>query len=452
MMQPAARPGLGHDDGSSTAWRAGRADAPSTGGAIRLASVATWVGQGVHAGPAGSRVAVDEESAAALHGLGFGDDVGARGLGGGGSSAGTSAIGPVPPAGAHGHHQTDGRRRSNSFREAFFVVASSTEVAKRPEPAAMLQSPSGEAGSSVPRVLVRSWPARGSVTLDASTVAERHYSWPSADVLPDVALDTVATTQGAAATGASAVAGGAVGSESDGPQPGTVPAAPDLTTLTDGVDALHAEETEDNLDSDDGGVDPLDPRVVVAQALRGVDTLASASAQMLASSLSAGFAADGDDADDQAAPLVGTTMDHGAATAKAAVPAVVPRGQLPVLIVEDNPVNLMIMKHLISKRLHLPCRVAENGQVALALWSEADFGIIFMDLQMPVMDGLTATREIRRLEATEGRPRAVIVATTGLALREDQAAALGAGCDEFLPKPIDMDQLARRIPQWLALP
>jgi CheY-like chemotaxis protein len=128
------------------------------------------------------------------------------------------------------------------------------------------------------------------------------------------------------------------------------------------------------------------------------------------------------------------------------------RAALPVLIVEDNAVNLMLMRHLVTRRLGLRAATAADGQAALAAWSDSEYGLIFMDLQMPIMDGLTATREIRRLEAAEGRPRAVIVATTGLALAEDEAAARAAGCDAFVTKPIDMDWLAHRIPQWLAEP
>jgi len=117
--------------------------------------------------------------------------------------------------------------------------------------------------------------------------------------------------------------------------------------------------------------------------------------------------------------------------------------------VEDNPINQMILKHLITKKMDLDCEVVDNGRRALESWSERDYSIIFMDIQMPVMDGLTAMREIRRLEKIEGRKHVWIVAMTGLAFLEDRKAALAAGCDEFLSKPVDMEMLQTRVISWL---
>jgi len=125
---------------------------------------------------------------------------------------------------------------------------------------------------------------------------------------------------------------------------------------------------------------------------------------------------------------------------------------LPILIVEDNPINQMILKHLLESNLGLSCEIAENGRRALEAWSENEYSIIFMDIQMPVMDGFTAMREIRRLEQLEGRDHVWIVAMTGLAFLEDRANAIDAGCDEFLTKPVDMDSLQARVLTWLSDP
>jgi len=124
----------------------------------------------------------------------------------------------------------------------------------------------------------------------------------------------------------------------------------------------------------------------------------------------------------------------------------------PILVVEDNPINQMILKHLLTNKMKLECEIAENGRKALEAWSERDFSMIFMDIQMPVMDGITAIREIRRLEVLENRKRSWIVAMTGLAFVEDRGSAISAGCDEFLAKPVDMEMLQRRITMWLSNP
>jgi signal transduction histidine kinase/CheY-like chemotaxis protein len=117
--------------------------------------------------------------------------------------------------------------------------------------------------------------------------------------------------------------------------------------------------------------------------------------------------------------------------------ATVPRG-LKVLVVEDNRINQQVALRLLS-RLGIEAALAENGAEALAMVNARDFDVVFMDMQMPVMDGLQATRAIRR---SSGRGRGVpIVAMTANAFAADREACLRAGMNAFLPKPVERDDL-----------
>ena len=115
-----------------------------------------------------------------------------------------------------------------------------------------------------------------------------------------------------------------------------------------------------------------------------------------------------------------------------------------VLVVEDNPVNQRVAVKLVEK---LGYRVdsARNGQEALDCVSNVEYMLILMDCQMPVMDGLEATREIRRRETGRRTP---IVALTARALKGDEEHCLIAGMDAFLSKPIDSRKLADTLTKW----
>lgn len=85
--------------------------------------------------------------------------------------------------------------------------------------------------------------------------------------------------------------------------------------------------------------------------------------------------------------------------------------------------------------------VANDGQEALDRLGEADFDLILMDMQMPVMDGLTATRRIRDDERHSGHGRRTIIAMTANAQNSDRSDCLAAGMDDFLTKPINAGQV-----------
>ena len=119
-----------------------------------------------------------------------------------------------------------------------------------------------------------------------------------------------------------------------------------------------------------------------------------------------------------------------------------------VMLVEDNPVNLGVVKKALS-RLGLQCETAIDGKEALSQFETQRFDIIFMDCQMPVMDGYEATRRIRRLEAAEGRNPTPVVAMTANAMEGDREKCIRAGMDDYLAKPISLPELRASVSGWL---
>jgi|GEM_PF-1794768 len=118
------------------------------------------------------------------------------------------------------------------------------------------------------------------------------------------------------------------------------------------------------------------------------------------------------------------------------------------LLVDDTPTNLFLME-TICQGIGLPYRTATNGKEAVDLAQEQRFDLIFMDIQMPVMDGYVAIREIRKLQTSGGTQ---IIALTASAFQEDVERALGAGSTGFLAKPFERDQLLLCIAQHLDVP
>jgi signal transduction histidine kinase/DNA-binding response OmpR family regulator/HPt (histidine-containing phosphotransfer) domain-containing protein len=121
-----------------------------------------------------------------------------------------------------------------------------------------------------------------------------------------------------------------------------------------------------------------------------------------------------------------------------------------ILLVEDNPVNREVAVSMLEG---LGCTIdtAENGWLALRAMTTATYDAVLMDCQMPVMDGLVATAEIRHREQTSGAARVPIVALTANVIEGDRERCLDAGMDDFLSKPFTQQQLATLLKRWLAL-
>lgn len=117
------------------------------------------------------------------------------------------------------------------------------------------------------------------------------------------------------------------------------------------------------------------------------------------------------------------------------------------LLVDDTLTNLFLLE-TICQSVGLPYRTAENGREALDLCRQQHFDLIFMDIQMPIMDGYTAIREIRKLPDAA---TTTIIALTASAYQEDVEKALGAGSTGFIPKPFERDQLLLCIAEALGI-
>jgi CheY-like chemotaxis protein len=117
---------------------------------------------------------------------------------------------------------------------------------------------------------------------------------------------------------------------------------------------------------------------------------------------------------------------------------------LRILAAEDNDVNRLVLATLLSQA-GLSLTIVKNGLEAVKAWRSADWDVILMDVQMPVMDGVEATREIRAAELAEGRPRTPILAVTANAMPDQCAEYAAAGMDQVVTKPIDIGRLFRGI-------
>ena len=119
-----------------------------------------------------------------------------------------------------------------------------------------------------------------------------------------------------------------------------------------------------------------------------------------------------------------------------------------VLMVDDNDTNRLILEQILNT---LGCSVREvnNGVEALAALEQENFEVVLMDVQMPVMDGLTATRKIREIERAGGFSHQLIIALTANALPGDREMCLQAGMDDYLSKPVTIASASATLQRWL---
>ena len=144
-------------------------------------------------------------------------------------------------------------------------------------------------------------------------------------------------------------------------------------------------------------------------------------------------------------PLKKISASHKAAPFRQAELSAEPEGRaLRVLAAEDNSMNQLVLKTLLAQIGVEPTLVAD-GRAAVAAWEREPWDLILMDVQMPEMDGPTATSIIRTREATEGRARTPIIALTANAMDHQVAEYRAAGMDDFVAKPIEAGRLYEAV-------
>lgn len=121
-----------------------------------------------------------------------------------------------------------------------------------------------------------------------------------------------------------------------------------------------------------------------------------------------------------------------------------------ILIVEDEPSIEFLIKTIIAKQGQWKTTSVVDGSQAVKSWRKGDHDVIIMDIKMANMDGIKATKVIRRKEKLTGRKRTPIVAFTGYADERTRQECFDAGVDEFIPKPVKMEVLLRTIKRFLS--
>ncbi|MGH8507737.1 MAG: response regulator, partial [Gammaproteobacteria bacterium] len=124
---------------------------------------------------------------------------------------------------------------------------------------------------------------------------------------------------------------------------------------------------------------------------------------------------------------------------------------LPILLVEDTPDNRLLIKAYLRKTPYI-IEEAENGSVALQKFKTHAYGLVLMDIQMPVMDGHEATRAMRQWETEQGRDPTPIVALTAHAIKQEMDKSIAAGCTAHLLKPIKKETLLQILQKYLPPP
>ena len=132
----------------------------------------------------------------------------------------------------------------------------------------------------------------------------------------------------------------------------------------------------------------------------------------------------------------------------AAADAATPQFRARILIAEDNPTNQIVARAMLA-RFGVRIDVADDGAAALRALERASYDLVFMDCQMPVMDGYEAARRIRAPESAVRDHNVPIIAITAHAMRGDRELSLAAGMNDHVTKPVDLNNLQRTLEMWL---
>lgn len=121
-----------------------------------------------------------------------------------------------------------------------------------------------------------------------------------------------------------------------------------------------------------------------------------------------------------------------------------------ILVAEDNPINQKLIVTILQQQGYT-VTTAENGQIAVDFYENGTFDAILMDIDMPVMDGISATRVIKEIDRRDKRPFTPVIALTARALAGDRERILSAGLDAHLSKPVDREFLLSTLDQYLKM-
>ena len=122
--------------------------------------------------------------------------------------------------------------------------------------------------------------------------------------------------------------------------------------------------------------------------------------------------------------------------------------QLSVLLVDDVEANRILARHLMEQKGWHVCE-AVNGQEALDRITEKKYDVVLMDVEMPVMNGIEATKQLRRQEAANGGSHLPVIAMTAHALQGDRERMLASGMDDYVSKPLILDEFFKAIDRQL---
>lgn len=145
---------------------------------------------------------------------------------------------------------------------------------------------------------------------------------------------------------------------------------------------------------------------------------------------------------------VDEAMSGQADAKQASSPEVIPQFSGRVLVVEDNAVNQLVAQSQLED-LGLEVELADNGKIATEMLAQQHYDLVFMDCQMPVMDGFDASGVIRDLESNVLDHQVPIIAMTANAIKGDKEKCIAAGMNDYLSKPVDPEKLALILNKWL---
>ncbi|MEJ2038200.1 MAG: response regulator, partial [Desulfosarcinaceae bacterium] len=124
------------------------------------------------------------------------------------------------------------------------------------------------------------------------------------------------------------------------------------------------------------------------------------------------------------------------------------KGAVHILVAEDNHVNQKVIQHILSKHGY-QADIVSNGLEAVAALSQRSYPIVFMDIQMPVMDGVQATSQIRDQRSSVLNHDIPVIALTAYAMKGDREKFEAAGMDDYISKPVDPEVLIEKIKKWM---